>query len=175
MVSPGRRIMHKAVFSVIYYSICHLHATDGNSKLYSAHVSQMVVLNSNVTHPLGLLNDPNAFPVDGFSGSLVEFMVKETEKLHARVSTFKVSTGKYGIYMYFKNLLPRLVKEGDDGNCGSTAVCDTICLQALSKRIHYGKFVAEAKFRASPEDYTSAIKAQLRPKMADGFTYISNG
>ena len=31
--------------------------------------------------------------------------------------------------MYFKNLLPRLVKAGDDGNHGSAAVCDTISLQ----------------------------------------------
>lgn len=31
--------------------------------------------------------------------------------------------------MYFKNLLPRLVKAGHDGNCGSAANCDTICLQ----------------------------------------------
>lgn len=31
--------------------------------------------------------------------------------------------------MYFKKLLPRLVKEGNDDNFGSTAVCDTICLQ----------------------------------------------
>ena len=31
--------------------------------------------------------------------------------------------------MYFRNLIPRLVKKGDDGNCGSTAVCDTMCLQ----------------------------------------------
>ena len=31
--------------------------------------------------------------------------------------------------MYFRDLLPRLVKEGDDGNYGSAAVCDTICLQ----------------------------------------------
>lgn len=30
--------------------------------------------------------DPNAFHMDGFHGSLVEFMVKETEKLHAQVS-----------------------------------------------------------------------------------------
>lgn len=35
--------------------------------------------------------------------------------------------------MYFKDLLPRLVKEGDDGNCGSAAVCDTLCLQVLIK------------------------------------------
>ncbi|KAI8009175.1 putative E3 ubiquitin-protein ligase ARI8 [Camellia lanceoleosa] len=33
--------------------------------------------------------------------------------------------------MYFRDLLPRLVKPGDDGNSGSTAVCDTICLQDI--------------------------------------------
>lgn len=34
-------------------------------------------------------------------------------------------------------------------------------LQALSKRIHYGKFVAEAKFQESPEAYMPAIIAQV--------------
>lgn len=29
--------------------------------------------------------DPDAFSFDGFQGSLVEFMVKETEKIHAQV------------------------------------------------------------------------------------------
>lgn len=29
--------------------------------------------------------DSNSFHVDGFGGSLVEFMVRETEKLHAKV------------------------------------------------------------------------------------------
>jgi chorismate mutase len=33
-------------------------------------------------------------------------------------------------------------------------------MQALSKRIHYGKFVAEAKFREKTEQYTQLIKAQ---------------
>ena len=33
-------------------------------------------------------------------------------------------------------------------------------MQALSKRIHYGKFVAEAKFLASREEYSSLIRAQ---------------
>ncbi|RZC72210.1 hypothetical protein C5167_035401 [Papaver somniferum] len=73
--------------------------------------------------------------------------------------------------MYFKKLLPRLVKEGNDGNCGSTAVCDTICLQALSKRIHYGKYVAEAKFRASPAVYEAAIKAQDADRLMQLLTY----
>ncbi|XP_017219531.1 chorismate mutase 1, chloroplastic isoform X1 [Daucus carota subsp. sativus] len=73
--------------------------------------------------------------------------------------------------MYIKNLVPRLVKEGEDGNCGATAVCDTICLQALSKRIHYGKFVAEAKFRASPDAYETAIKKQDKAQLMDLLTY----
>ncbi|CAL5371195.1 unnamed protein product [Camellia sinensis] len=69
------------------------------------------------------------------------------------------------------DLLTRLVREGDNGNCGSAAVCDTICLQALSKRIHYGKFVAEAKFRASPDAYEAAIRAQDRTRLMDLLTY----
>ena len=34
------------------------------------------------------------------------------------------------------------------------------CLQALSKRIHYGKFVAESKFRAAPDAFRSLARAQ---------------
>lgn len=147
--------------------------------------------------------DPNAFFMDGFQGSLVEFMVKETEKVHSQVGRYK-SPDEHPFFpddlpdpmlpplqypqvlhpcaqdininrkiwdIYFKDLLPRLVKEGNDGNCGSAATCDSTCLQALSKRIHYGKFVAEAKFRASPSDYEAAIKAQDRKKLMDLLTY----
>ncbi|KAI3704735.1 hypothetical protein L1987_74962 [Smallanthus sonchifolius] len=147
--------------------------------------------------------DPKAFFMDGFQGSLVEFMVQETEKIHAKVGRYKnpdehpffpndlpepmlpplqypqvlhpsansININKKIWDMYFKDLLPRLVKKGNDGNCGSTATCDTICLQVLSKRIHYGKFVAEAKFRASPEDYEPAIRAQDSKKLMDLLTY----
>lgn len=34
--------------------------------------------------------DCNAFSMDGFHGSLVEFMLRETEKLHAQVSKHKL-------------------------------------------------------------------------------------
>jgi len=37
--------------------------------------------------------------------------------------------------------------------------------QVLSKRIHYGKFVAEAKYQASPDAYKSAIFAQVQYKI----------
>ncbi|KAL4639593.1 hypothetical protein ACB092_03G229500 [Castanea dentata] len=141
--------------------------------------------------------DHDAFSVDSFNGSLVEFMVRETEKLHAQVGRYKnpdelpffpadlpepmlpplqypqvlhpcadsININNKVWNMYFKDLLPRLVKAGDDGNCGSAAVCDTLCLQVLSKRIHYGKFVAEAKFRESPATYEDAIGAQWKQQL----------
>ena len=39
-------------------------------------------------------------------------------------------------------------------------MCDVNCLQLISRRIHYGKFVAEAKFRAQPEEYSELIHKQ---------------
>ncbi|KAL0540668.1 hypothetical protein IC582_020678 [Cucumis melo] len=149
--------------------------------------------------------DPSAFSMDGFNGSLVEYMVMETEKLHAQVGRYK-SPDEHPFFpndlpapllpplqypqvlhraadsininskvwsMYFRDLIPRLVKEGDDSNYGSTAVCDTICLQALSRRIHYGKYVAEAKFRDSPKAYEAAIRKQDKEQLMDMLTFPS--
>ncbi|XP_004489435.1 chorismate mutase 1, chloroplastic [Cicer arietinum] len=147
--------------------------------------------------------DPDAFSMDGFHGSLVEYMVRETEKLHAKVGRYK-SPDEHPFFpaglpepllpplqypqvlhpvaesinindkvwsVYFRVLIPQLVKEGDDGNLGSSSVCDVMCLQALSKRIHYGKFVAEAKFQAAPDSYKAAIIAQDKDKLMELLTY----
>jgi chorismate mutase len=62
--------------------------------------------------------------------------------------------------MYLNHLLPATTPAGDDRNYGSAAMHDVIILQALSRRIHYGKFVAEAKFRAQTEEYTSLINTK---------------
>ncbi|KAG7671555.1 putative Chorismate mutase 1, chloroplastic [Nannochloris sp. 'desiccata'] len=62
--------------------------------------------------------------------------------------------------MYLNHLLPATTPEGDDRNYGSAAMHDVIILQALSRRIHYGKFVAEAKFRAQTEEYSALIHAK---------------
>ncbi|KAF4513713.1 hypothetical protein G6O67_000954 [Ophiocordyceps sinensis] len=53
---------------------------------------------------------------------------------------------------------------------GSTATCDFACLQALSRRIHFGKLVAESKFRSNPEKYTRLIKAADRQAIAHSIT-----
>ncbi|GAB7361638.1 hypothetical protein MBLNU230_g1689t1 [Neophaeotheca triangularis] len=47
-------------------------------------------------------------------------------------------------------------------NYGSAATCDVSCLQALSRRIHFGKFVAESKFQGDPEKFVKLIKANDR-------------
>ncbi|KAG2033729.1 chorismate mutase [Suillus americanus] len=45
----------------------------------------------------------------------------------------------------------------DDGNYGSAATIDVEVLQAISKRVHYGKFVSESKFLANPAAFVPHI------------------
>ncbi|ESQ41036.1 hypothetical protein EUTSA_v10014419mg [Eutrema salsugineum] len=78
--------------------------------------------------------------------------------LHPKALSVNINQRIWDIY--FKELLPLFVKPGDDGNYVSTAASDLACLQALSRRIHYGKFVAEVKFRDAPQDYEPAIRAK---------------
>lgn len=55
---------------------------------------------------------------------------------------------------------------GDDNNYGSASMLDVAVLQALSKRIHYGMFVAEAKFRCGVSGSVPSVRhflAQLLP------------
>uniref|UniRef100_A0A2P2JCL6 Chorismate mutase n=2 Tax=Rhizophora mucronata TaxID=61149 RepID=A0A2P2JCL6_RHIMU len=75
--------------------------------------------------------------------------------------------------MYLNQLLPLFVLDGDDGNYASTAASDLNCLQAISRRIHYGKFVAEVKFRDAPQDYEPAIRSQDRDLLMKLLTFES--
>nr|POF20675.1 chorismate mutase 2 [Quercus suber] len=75
--------------------------------------------------------------------------------------------------MYFKKLLQLFVAPGDDGNYASTAASDLVCLQALSRRIHYGKLVAEVIFRESPGEYEPAIRAKDRDALMKLLTFES--
>ncbi|TFK64636.1 chorismate mutase [Pluteus cervinus] len=51
----------------------------------------------------------------------------------------------------------------DDGNYGSAATMDVEALQAISKRVHYGKFVSESKFQDNPGAFIPHI---LKPNRA---------
>ncbi|CAM6019008.1 unnamed protein product [Sphagnum balticum] len=147
--------------------------------------------------------DKNCFAIPGFEGSLIEYMLQETEHLHAKVRRYSapdehpffpiglpepilpplqqikvlhpaadsININRDIWSMYYNDLLPKIVAPGDDGNYGSASVCDVLCLQALSKRIHYGKFVAEAKFTQDPEKFEPHIKAQDADAIMAELTY----
>ncbi|QCD99226.1 chorismate mutase [Vigna unguiculata] len=132
--------------------------------------------------------------IPGFSGSLVEFVVKNAEDVQAKAGRYtnpkehpffpenlppsnvpsypfsqflhpgpaSININKSIWKMYFQDLLPLLATSGDDGNYAQTAAADLSLLQAISSRIHYGKFVAEVKFRDAPQDYEPLIRAKDR-------------
>jgi chorismate mutase len=126
--------------------------------------------------------------------SLLEYVLRETERLHGGVRRYtspdehaffpddlpplvlppldypssalhppaasRINANSRVLQAYLDSVLPALTSQGDDSNYGSAATLDVLCLQALSKRIHYGMFVAEAKFRAAPEQYGALIRAR---------------
>lgn len=61
---------------------------------------------------------------------------------------------------YETEIIPYVCEPGDDRQWGSSSVCDVANLQNLSKRIHYGKFVAETKFLSGREGLEPLIRAR---------------
>lgn len=78
---------------------------------------------------------------------------------------------------YIKLILPEACRQfgrKDRGetkeNYGSAAVCDVDCLHALSRRIHFGKFVAESKFQKETDRFVKLIKAKDRAGIDEAIT-----
>ena len=120
--------------------------------------------------------------------SLCGYLLRETEQIHARMRRYtspdehpffadlpppilpplrfdesplqpnRVNLNPRIRELYETAILPFICRAGDDAQYGSTAVCDVACLQALSRRIHYGKFVAESKFQGQPAPFLAAIR-----------------
>lgn len=63
---------------------------------------------------------------------------------------------------YVEQIVPQIsCKTGEQQeNLGSVSVCDVNCLQTLSRRIHFGKFVAEAKYQSDKAMYIKLIRAK---------------
>ena len=57
---------------------------------------------------------------------------------------------------YFNIVLPKITEEGIDENLGSAVTADINLLQALSRRIHLGKLVAQSKYNSDPEWYSQS-------------------
>ena len=78
---------------------------------------------------------------------------------------------------YIEVVLPRVCRQfgrvdrgENQENYGSAATCDVACLQALSRRIHFGKFVAESKFQQETEKFVKLIRKGDREGMDAAIT-----
>ncbi|XP_031279657.1 chorismate mutase 2 isoform X2 [Pistacia vera] len=90
------------------------------------------------------LYDLSYASIPGFSGSLFQYIVSQSENLQAVVGRYENPEE----HPFFPDNLP-----------GSLLPPHNYP-QALSRRIHYGKYVAEVKFREAPQDYEPLIRAK---------------
>eukprot|EP01079_Euglenida_sp_SAG-EU17-18_P003627 gene3627-675_t len=119
--------------------------------------------------------------------SFMQHFLHETEKIHAMMRRYtdpeetaffadlpqtqlpllnyksiiqpnSINVGAKIMSVYTDIILPLITNDVDDGHYGATATCDINALMALSKRVHYGKKVAELKFLEKPEQYSELIQ-----------------
>lgn len=125
------------------------------------------------------------FP-DAPGRSFLEYFLHEVESVHAKVRRYtspdeypftdnlpepvlpplnwpnllapnKININNIIYKVYTDNIITKICIPGDDLNYGTSATRDIEVLQALSRRIHYGKFIAEAKFR-DPKLHSEYVK-----------------
>lgn len=75
------------------------------------------------------------------------------------VNNINLNFNKILLEKYINVIVPATCAPGDDEQYGSAVTEDIGLLQTLSKRIHYGKFVAESKYRSDPEGYQKLVDA----------------
>ncbi len=140
-----------------------------------------------------------AFPQIG-SECLADYLLHETERVHARMRRYtspdehpffndlpppllpplcfeenplrpnSVNLNPVIRQVYETEMIPYICEDGDDRQYGSSSVCDVQCLQALSRRIHYGKFVAESKYRSDPARFDALVRRRDRSALLGAVT-----
>lgn len=120
--------------------------------------------------------------------SLVGFLLHETEVIHAHMRRYtspqekpfctnlpdpllpplhekdspikrnNINVNNEIRHFYEKETIPLLCSQGDDGQYGSSSVCDVTCLQAISTRVHFAQLVAESKYQDHQEECDLYIK-----------------
>lgn len=137
--------------------------------------------------------------IPDYSFSFMEYLLKKTEDIHALAGRYnspeenpfnsdleksiiqeqqykwpikknKININSRILKIYVNDIIPLICKEGDDQNYGSSAVNDVTVLQALSKRIHYGKYVAESKYLQNTAEYKKIIKNKDKDLLMEKIT-----
>ncbi|MFO7821355.1 MAG: chorismate mutase [Lentisphaeria bacterium] len=143
---------------------------------------------------------PGAFADLDETESLVGYLLHETERIHARMRRYTspdeypffddlpepvlpelryddnplhahpVNLNRNVWASYTEDAIPLICAPDDDHQYGSCAVADVTCLQAISKRIHYGMFVAEGKYRKNATQFDQLVKAKDAGSIAEAIT-----
>ncbi|OAX77504.1 chorismate mutase [Emergomyces africanus] len=130
---------------------------------------------------------PGGVKIPNSTLSLMDYLLREQEHLQSRPILYPkilhpntVNINNLIKSQYINEILPNTCRKFDHKNCdetqenyGSSAIYDINCLQALSRRIHFGKFVAESKFQANPEKFVKLIKAGDRKGIDEAITNIA--
>ena len=117
---------------------------------------------------------PDEYPF--FPGALRKPLlrpVKYPQILHANDVNVNAQIRRFYVDRFLPAVCPdfgRADRGESEENYGSSATCDIACLQALSRRIHFGKFVAESKFQSDPQLYERLIRAGDRKTIGDSIT-----
>lgn len=81
-----------------------------------------------------------------------------------------VNVSKDVLKFYTEEIVPRItLREGgidDDRQYGSSAIGDVEALSAINRRIHFGMFVSESKFRDDPAAFIPHIHSRNREALA---------
>ena len=101
---------------------------------------------------------PERLPRRGPLPSLPSLQYNQ-ELLSQQGGASSVNFNRRLLKLYMDRIVPSVCDKGDDEQHGSTALCDIAALQALSRRVHYGKFVAESKYRSDPDEYQRLVDA----------------
>ncbi|GBG31706.1 N-5-amino-5-carboxypentanoyl-L-cysteinyl-D-valine synthase [Hondaea fermentalgiana] len=122
---------------------------------------------------LGRYNSPDENP---FFGALLPNSIVSANSSKSPLKPNLININREVSNVYVSKILDELCASNDsedDGEYGSTCSCDIAVLQALSKRIHYGKFVAEAKFQAERERFSKMIAENDSEGIMDALTNIT--
>lgn len=104
--------------------------------------------------------EENAFFPDRLpSEKVLEELEYPTDLLSNQGGASDVNFNPVLLRKYIDVIVPAVCLPGDDEQHGSTVLADIAVLQALSRRVHYGKFVAESKYLADPEGYQKLVDA----------------
>jgi chorismate mutase len=101
---------------------------------------------------------PERLPPNGPMGALPQIHYPQDLLSTANGASY-INFNKVLLQQYVDSIVPQISKcAGDDEQYGSTVLADVAVLQALSRRVHYGKFVAESKYRSNPAAYQQLVE-----------------